>query len=353
VLVGIGVLACAVALFFGDKQLGRRVAACSAFIVALLTVSAFVGHEWNAALGTDVYQAHRQAGSALVNGQNPYTDAVRFADGNPFAPPGRMVEGYPYPPLVLITYGLAGAFTDPRLVSVVSWLSFLGWFALQALSSRSKEKSEASLSVLMLLAFSALGSEVLFMGWTEPLSLLLFLGAALAWRRSPTWSGLLLGLALASKQYFIFLAPLLLLHRDDGWQRRSLTAVITAGGSMLIGLAQNPSAFVQATVGNLVAIGFRPDTQSLPGLAADLRFELLLPNAIWIGLSLLVAFLLARSSTSSSGFTIRSGLALGTAFMLGLAFPNYWFLVAGLLALGTVLDVDEVSETLPIRASTT
>ncbi len=32
-----------------------------------------------------------------------------------------------------------------------------------------------------------------------------------------------------------------------------------------------------------------------------------------------------------------AGLGLGIAFLIGLAFPNYWFLVAGLMAIGTAL----------------
>jgi hypothetical protein len=340
-LVGAGLLTCVIAFFFGGSQLGRRIAAGATFLLALLTVGAVVGYEWNPSMAPDVYHAHRLAGSALLDGQNPYTDAVTFADGNPFATAGRVVEGYPYPPIVLITYGLVGGLTDPRLVSIASWSLFLGWFAFTAFRSRSTEKSEVSLALLMLLAFSPLGSEVVFMTWTEPLSLVLFLGAALTWRRSPLGSGVLLGLALASKQYFVFLAPLLLLHRDKEWRTRSFTALGTAAGTMLIGLASDPGAFVRATVGNLSGIAFRPDTQSLPGLAADMGFELLLPNPIWIGVSLLVAFLLARTSRSTSGFIMRAGVSLGIAFAIGLAFPNYWVLVAGLLALGTVLEIDE------------
>jgi hypothetical protein len=351
-LIGAGLLTCVIAFIFGGAQLGRRIVAGSTLLLALLTVGAVVGLEWNPSLAPDVYHAHRQAGRALLDGQNPYTDAVSFTDGNPYAAPGRVVEGYSYAPVVLISYGLVGGFTDPRLVSVVSWSIFLGWFAWTAFRSRTPESSEASLSLLMLLAFSPLGSEVVFMAWTEPLSLALFLGAALIWRRSALGSGLLLGLALASKQYFVFLAPLLLLHRDQHWQRRSLVALLTAAGTMLIGLAPDPGAFVQATVGNLAGIDFRPDTQSLPGLAADLGLELLLPNPIWIGVSLMVAFLLARTSRSASGFVLRAGLGLGIAFALGLAFPNYWVLVAGLLALGTVLEVDEPTAT-ELRATHT
>jgi hypothetical protein len=348
-LVGLGLLTCVMAFFFGDAELGRRTVAASSFLLALLTVGAVVGYEWNPSVAPDVYHAHKLAGTALLDGQNPYTDAVSFEDGNPYATSGRVVEGYPYTPVVLFSYGLVSGLTDPRLVSLAAWSLFLGWFAFTAFRSRSTVKSEASVALLMLLAFSPLGSEVVFMAWTEPLSLLLFLGAALAWRRAPLGSGLLLGLALASKQYFVFLAPLLLLHRDQDWQKRTLTALLTAAGSVLIGLVPGPGAYVQATLGNLAGIAFRPDTQSLPGLAADLGFELLLPNPIWIGVALLVLFLLARTSRTASGFILRAALGLCAAFMIGLAFPNYWVLIAGLLALGTVLSVDEPPEDLFMR----
>jgi Glycosyltransferase family 87 len=340
-LITLGVLACVAAALWGNRPAGRRGAVVLALSAGILVLAISVGFEWSSTLGSDVYHAHRLAGAALESGDNPYTDAVTFTDGNPFSLSDRAIEGYPYPPVALSIYGLAGAFTDPRLISAVCWLAFLGWLAFGAWRTQN-EGSGIKLAVLLLMALAPLGSEVWYMAWTEPLTLSLFLVAALSWNRSHIWSGLLLGLALASKQYLIFLLPLVLLHRDQGWRRRSSTAVAAACLTLIAGMLPNPTAFVRATLGNLTSIGFRPDTQSLPGLANEFGFTFLLPNWLWILLSVAAVAALARSSRTRSDFMLRAGLGLGIAFLFGLAFPNYWFLVAGLLAIGTVLETADV-----------
>ena len=124
----------------------------------------------------------------MTSGQNPYTDVVRFEDGNPYQE-GRVFEGYPYPPVVLGTYGLAGSFTDPRLISSVAWLFFLGWLGWRAVQRRLGEASNSSLAVLMVLGLSPLNSLVWFMAWTEPLTLALFALAAMLWERYPKLPG--------------------------------------------------------------------------------------------------------------------------------------------------------------------
>jgi len=338
-LIVVGGMACVVAFGLGHRHTGRLVAVALVLGVSVVTTGALVTREWNSAVGTDIYRAHRTAGEVLTNGQNPYTDVVRFEDGNPYGE-GRVFEGYPYPPVVLGTYGLAGSVTDPRLISTVAWLFFLGWLGWRAVQWRSGEASSLSLAVLMVLGLSPLNSLIWFMAWTEPLTLALFAVAAILWERYPRSSGVFLGLALASKQYLVFLAPMLVLHRDRGSRPRSVLAAGVAGVTILVGFAPDPPAFLRSTVGNLADIAFRPDTQSLPGLLGDLGLQLNLPNIAWILVGLGVTTLLARSSTTSSGFMIRAGLGLGSAFVLGMAFPNYWFLVAGLLGLGSALDVE-------------
>jgi len=337
-LIVVGGMACLVAFGLGHRHAGRLVVVALVLGVSVITTSALMTHEWNSEVGTDIYRAHRAAGGALTSGQNPYTDVVRFEDGNPFQE-GRVFEGYPYPPVVLGTYGLAGSVTDPRLVSSVAWLFFLGWLGWRSVRWRSGEASNLNLAVLMVLGLSPLISLVWFMAWTEPITLALFTVAAILWERYPKSSGLFLGLALASKQYLVFLAPMLVLHRDRGSRPRSVLAAVVAGLTILVGLAPDPPAFLRSTIGNLADITYRPDTQSLPGLLGHLGLQLNLPNVVWILVGLGVTTLLARSSTTSSGFMIRAGLGLGSAFVLGMAFPNYWFLVAGLLGLGTALDV--------------
>jgi hypothetical protein len=341
---GVGLLTCTVAFVGGHQAVGRRVCTVLSLLVAVGVMVVSIGGEWSSPLGSDVYHAHRSAGGALEAGENPYSDAVTFDDGNPFAPEDRVFVGYPYPPVTLSAYGIAGAFTDPRLISTVAWLGFLGWLGLRAWSSRVDGSPSVSLSALLMMSLASVGSEVWYMAWTEPLTLLLFLVAALTWKKSTTGSGVLLGLALASKQYLILLLPLVALHRDVGWRRRSITAVLTALFTLLLGLLPDPQAFIQATVRNLTLIGFRPDTQSLPGLMNEIGLEVLLPNWVWIGLSLVVVAALAVSSKTRAGFVTRAGLGLGIAFLLGLAFSNYWFLVAGLLVIGTVVNTMDTTE---------
>ncbi|HEU5113605.1 MAG TPA: glycosyltransferase 87 family protein [Acidimicrobiia bacterium] len=347
-LIVMGGMACVIAFGLGHRYTGRLVAVALVLGVSVVTTGALIAHEWNSAVGTDIYSAHRAAGEALAGGQNPYTDAVRFEDGNPYQE-GRVFEGYPYPPVVVGTYGLAASITDPRLISSVAWLFFLGWLGWRALRRRSDEASGFSLAVLLVLGLSPLNSLVWFMAWTEPLTLAFFAVAAILWDRYPKSSGVFLGLALASKQYLVFLAPMLVLHRDRGSKARSIVAAGVAGLTILVGLAPDPPAFLRSTIGNLADIAFRPDTQSLPGLLAALGLEINLPNILWILVGLGVTTLLAKSSSTSSGFMIRAGLGLGTAFVLGMAFPNYWFLVAGLLAIGTVLEPSDTGVLHPVQ----
>ena len=117
-----------------------------------------------------------------------------------------------------------------------------------------------------------------------------------------------------------------------------MVAAGVAGLTILVGLAPDPPAFLRSTIGNLADIAFRPDTQSLPGLVDSLRPSIEPTqhrlDSGW-----------ARSDHPLGKVFIDdvwlhhpAGLGLGAAFVLGMAFPNYWFLVAGLLALGTVLE---------------
>lgn len=311
--------------------------ACVASVAVQLSVLTF--SELNSDSRSDVHRMHTAAGQALLAGENPYSGAVQVVSGNPHHPPGTIIEGYPYTPVVLLTYGLVGGFTDPRLVSTLALLGIVSWLGRGALTKGPGQV--ASLAAMVLIAFTPLVSEVWFMSWTEPLTLVLFLGAALTWKKSWFWSGLLFGLALASKQYLVFLAPLLALHRDEGWLGRSAIAGGTAAATILVGLIPNPTAFVNATIGNLVDIGFRPDTQSLPGAAHALGWTLILPSAVWLAISFCAGILISRSSTQPSQFIGKSALVVAVPFLLGMAFPNYWFLVALLLTMSMVTAAGE------------
>ena len=161
-------------------------------------------------------------------------------------------------------------------MSTVAWLAILAWAGAIGLS-RSPE-SDSGLAVALILATAPGWPLLWYSAWTEPLSWLLLLLAVLAWKRGSLISGILLGLALASKQYLVLLTPLLLLHRDQDWQKRLVTAGITAVLTLLPAVLIDPMAFYQATIGNLAEIGFRPDSQSVSGLLAGMGVRWVLPN---------------------------------------------------------------------------
>lgn len=332
----LGAAACVVTFFASEKRALRSIAVALALCCALVVTGGLVASEWNSDLGTDIYHAHKSAGIALLEGVNPYTDAVKILNGSPYAPEGTIIEGYPYPPVVLIAYGSAGAFTDPRLVSTVAWLAILGWAGAAALARSSD--SQSSLGVCLLLATAPGWPLIWFSAWTEPLSLVLLLLAVLAWQRGPLISGVLLGLALASKQYLVFLTPLLLLHRDENWVKRLITAALTVIVTLLPAILIDPASFYTATIGNLADIGARPDSQSISGLLEGIGVQFELPQWAWLTVGLGAATAVGLRSRSSSMLLGRVGLALGVAFAVGLAFLNYWFLIFGMLAISIILD---------------
>lgn len=319
----------------------RRLAVITALAAAISVTAAEALSDWESPGGYDVYRNHRAAGQALSDGENPYGDSVQVTSGNPFVPEGTVIIGYSYPPVVLGSYGLLALVTDPRLVSMVAWFAVIGWLTIGAI--RSKGRTEVQLALLVLLATAPIWPLVWYSGWTEPLSIALLLGAGVLWKRHPVASAVVLGLALASKQYFIFLLPLLLLHKEEGQLKRTTIAIGTAAVTVIPALLIDASAYLQATVGNLADIGFRPDSQSLTGLLAEFGIEFSLHPLAWIALGLSFATLVARRSRTPSDFFMASALILGFSFWIGSAFPNYWFLVMALTAIGLAARDRETS----------
>lgn len=321
-------------------RLYRRIALTAAVVAVVLATLAIATSDWDAPSGLDVYRSHQAAGDAILKGQNPYGEAVQVADGNPFAPPGSTITGYSYPPTVLGTYGLSATFTDPRIVSMVAWLGVIGWFCYSAV--RHRDESELNLAVLVVASTAPVWPVVLYFGWTEPLSLGLLLLSAIFWKKKPVLSAVFLGLALSSKQYFVFLVPLLLLHRDNERIRRSVVAIGTASLTLLPALLTDAHLYIQANIENLAEIGFRTDSQSISGLLAQFGLEFSLPAGVWVVASFLLAVLLGRKSKTRGDFFLFGSLILSGSFLIGQAFPNYWFLMIGMAGMSVVLKMREI-----------
>ncbi|REK20649.1 MAG: DUF2029 domain-containing protein [Actinobacteria bacterium] len=307
------------------------VAAAIAFLFGSLSV---LVPNWDPDLSSDIYRAHVAAGEALTAGQNPYGDAVTFESGDPNRP-DVLVEGYPYPPPALVTYAATSTFTDSRIISVVAFGLTLAGLALFA--RRASSIGWVSLGALVLLATTPIWRMAVFMAWTEPLSIALFGASLVGIARKRSWGWIVLGVAMASKQYLVVLAPLVLLYRDSGDRRPGwlalASAAITAGFPALLGVGD----YYQAIVGNALDIGFRPDTQSLNGAIAALGGEFLIPTAAMILVVGLMIAWFARRRVSPQLLPAAGVAVVAAALLVTSGFPNYWLLVSSMAGLAALV----------------
>lgn len=292
-------------------------------------------------VGIDVYFLHTAAADAIGSGLNPYSDAVQVPNGTPTAAAGDTIEGYLYPPVTAAAYSLGyWSFSDPRFTSLIGWATLLAVLGSLAL----RRRSTPGLLVMMLMASLPGWPLVLRAAWTEPLTLALIGLAFIAWKK-PISSGSAAGLALASKQYFFVVAPVLMLHRDRKWIARLLTMVSIIGVTISAGLIWDPQAFWSATVEFHLSTPPRADSANFVGLASILGFDWDPPGFLALAVGITLAVLAGRASTTRQSFLIAMILTLTGSFLVGSqAFPNYWFLIAGLcgLALTDALTESEV-----------
>lgn len=324
--------------------LRRMVAAHSAAFLLVASVVIVAGgvmaEHAGSNVGVDVYLAHVAAADALADGENPYTDAVRYPNSSPYAPEGEVLEGYGYPPVTLWAYAVATWLTgDPRWLNVVAWVGVV----VALLWHLHRERRDLVVSFALVLAVAPAWRLLVFTGWTEPLTIALLVGAAFIWRRTPIGSGILLGLALASKQYMILLLPILLLHRDRGQVRRLVTAGVTAAATLVPYALADLATYLDRLVTRPLALGYRPDTQSLPGLLDRLGVDPFIPLVVAVLAVLVVTWSVTRNPRGPDTFLIGAAVVMGVFFLLSLGFANYWFFVSGILVAGAAF--------VPVRAT--
>jgi hypothetical protein len=307
--------------------------------------------DWLPKESSDVYGAHRAAGEALANGENPYSESVVFVSGDPFRPDDALVFGYPYTPPALATYAVASNVTDSRVISVISWIATA--VGLAVLSRWRNPAGDVTLAVLVLMAVMPIWRMTVFMAWTEPLSVALLGGGLYGICKRRNWGWVLLGLALASKQYFVFAAPLVLLFRDDGGRRPGWLAIGTAGLVTVFPTFLGAEEYVQSIVGNALDIGFRPDSQSLNGAINALGWNWLIPTVAVVPVVAVALYLVGRSADNRT-LMARGALVTSIALVFTSAFPNYWLFVsvaAGFAAiiLARAVTPEELQAALPVK----
>ncbi len=263
----------------------------------------------------DVQYAHTEAASLLFEGRNPYRDMV-VEDTSPPEVNQGTIAGYSYPPVTLLTYSLAAAVGDARAVGVVAIVALL--LTVLVVAVRSFPGGSVFPGVIATVPFLA---GIVIGGWTEPLQAALLVASAALYRR---WvlSSIVLGLAVASKQYMVLALAPILVSADTHRYRRVVIAVGVAAATYIPFLLWDPGAMWYSLVGYQLQRLPRVDAASLWSIGWKVPAVVALLVAIgtcllaWRRLSTPSAVLLAQAGIFSVYFVLAPN-----------SFGNFWFLV--------------------------
>ena len=288
----------------------------------------------------DVCVFQHDACQALLSGHNPYaiTFPLPYADpARVYAPGtfanGRLLFGYPYPPLslLLILPGyLLGDFRYAHLAAT----TLAG--ALMALARPGRIATAAA----ALFLFTPRGFFVLEAGWTEPLVVLMLAAVVFALCRGLRASPILFALLLVTKQYLVLAAPLAFLLRRRGFARDpsritgnrrpwAIAALLPLLLSMPL-ILWNVPAFMHSAVLLQFHQPLRMDALSYAPwvlMQTGIHLPMWLPFAVAAGA---IVFVLWQHSRTPAALAAGVALVFFLFFALNKqAFCNYYFFVIG------------------------
>lgn len=297
----------------------------------------------------DVTVWHREALEALAAGQNPYALTMPNIYGRTdwYAPgladAARVHVGYPYPPLSLLLAAPGHwLFGDYRYANLLA-LTASGWLLAYA------RPSWLSRGAAALFLFTPKMFFVLEQGWTEALAVLAMAAVVFCACRAPRALPYAFGALLATKQYFVLLAPVAFLLAGSPFEWRSqvrflLKAGATAAVLTLPAFLWNPAAFLRSVVMFQALQPFRPDALSYLAATAE-HGRPLLPQWVNFGAAAVAIALGAwRAPRSPAGFALTAAVAFLLFFAFAKqAFCNYYFLIVGMLccALATAVRPEQ------------
>jgi hypothetical protein len=280
----------------------------------------------------DVITFQREACQALVAGQNPY--AITFENRYPtrfYGPDlignGRLLFGFPYPPVSLLLVLPGYALGDIRYAH---WAAMTLAGALVAYARPGRVATGAA----ALLLFTPRGFFVLEAGWTEPFAVLLLAATVFVACRRPRLLWLPLGLLIAVKQYLVLglvLAPLLTSRHHGRWALAGKALAVAAAVTLPFVLWDG-FAFVNSAVLLQFRQPFRDDALSYLAMVFDAtRWR---PPG-WIGFVVVVpaiALVFRKCSLSPAGFAAGLALVCFVFFAFNKqAFCNYYYFVIAAL----------------------
>lgn len=291
----------------------------------------------------DVMTVYEYAAKALRHGKDPYTMTFpNIYSTNDLYPPdtvvgGRVLLGFPYPPLSLLL-GLPGL-----LLGDVRYADVAALIGTAALIGFSRPGLVAPLAATLLLS-TPRSLFVIEQAWTEPLTLVCFAAtmyAALHTRRRRWPLPVMLGLLVASKQYMIVALPLAWLLTRAGrrwrdWVWLNVIAIVTVTIVTLPFVLWNVNGFVRSVIALQLQERFRLDSLSLLSWIHYKHLFTLTPDRILAAsaIALLGGLLLSlwRASRTPAGFAAAVALTLVCVFVSSKkAFCNYYFCALGVL----------------------
>jgi hypothetical protein len=308
--------------------------------VGVLTITQAHDEEQNSGkmvfhVRNDVQIFAQEGARLLLEGKNPYSARMPNVMGRdmPFYFPnatgedGRLPFGYMYMPLSVI-FSLPGHLLgDFRLAHVFALIG-AAWFLAYARPSTTSQLAATVFLMCPPVSF------ILAMSWTEPVAIFFLAATLFCYYRAPKWLFLALGCLFASKQYTVFLLPLLPLLVPEKekrwplvWQSLGVAALITLPMALW-----DVDGFYRSVVQMQFKQPFRPDSLSYlvtvlragsPQLSPIVGFAALL---IALVAALKVAPRYAASWCGAGGVAFLAFFAFNKQ-----AFANYYFWVFSLL----------------------
>lgn len=283
----------------------------------------------------DVFIFETHGVEALLKGLNPY--AITFPNiyghglwyGEGLTANGRLLFGFPYPPLSLYFSTLGKVLGgDVRWAQLVALTLAAGLMAL----TRGGRLGAGAAALLLL---TPRGLFVLEQAWTEPFLILLLAATVFCACRYPRALPYVFGLLLAVKQYTVFMVPLVLLLTP--LRGRQLWGLLWRAGATGLAVSLplvliNLPAFMHSVVTLQLHQPFRADALSYLSWWVSLGHP---QPPVWIafaGVVAAIALALWRAPRTPAGFAASIAFVYCVFFALNKqAFSNYYYFVVGAL----------------------
>ena len=282
----------------------------------------------------DVFSETNEAIRGLFHGENPwsmkypniYHHTLWYGPGA--ADNDWIYVGFPYPPLSLLISALGSFFGDIRWANLAS-------FAVAAVTFSLARGRFGTIAAMLYLS-TPRSLFMLEQAWTD-VYIVAFLGLVLLSKeRFPRATPYLLGLMLVTKQYMIFLAPLIPMLFDEKWSKRDIA--IFLGKAAATGLLVTLPFIVMGPVVLFKALTYSQHpfrVEALSFLAATAENGK--PTwPVWIQVPLLIpVYGLAwwKGPRGTAGFALGTAAVISVFFAFSKhAFCNHHFLVLGAAA---------------------